>query len=115
MKKQRITGFAVFAITLGVMGCATNRDNIKGATVEIVTGGLPVAACWARLLASGMPSQETSSPTKTLIGARNDLKNKAAAMGGNVVQAQSTLHGTHPYSSGAISSTVIRQCIRLSH
>ena len=36
-----------------------------------------------------------------------DLRNKAAAMGGNVVQAQSTLNGTHPYSSGAISSTVI--------
>ena len=42
-----------------------------------------------------------------MLGARNDLRNKAAAMGANVVQIQDTLNSTHPYSAGAVKTTLV--------
>lgn len=109
MKNRRITGFAMLVITLGVVGCAATETTSKGAAVEIVTE----RPTGCRLLGEAVGKQGNAftgdfiSNENLMIGARNDLKNKAAAMGGNVVQAQSMLNGTHPYSSGAISSTVI--------
>ncbi len=52
-------------------------------------------------------SGDFTSDEKLMQGARNNLRNKAAAMGANVVQVQNTQNSTHPYSAGAIKSTVI--------
>jgi hypothetical protein len=40
-------------------------------------------------------------------GALNDLRNKAATMGANVVQLQNSLNSTHPYSAGIVKSTLV--------
>ena len=109
MKNQRVACFASLAIVMAVAGCASTETTSKGAGVEIVTE----RPTGCRLLGEAVGKQGNAVTgvfiynDNLMIGARNDLRNKAAAMGGNVVQAQSTLNGTHPYSSGAISSTVI--------
>ena len=109
MKAKFATSSAVLAIVLGVAGCSSTKPTTQGAAVEIVTEK-PVGC---RLLGEVVGSQgnafsgDFTSDKALMIGARNDLRNKTAAMGGNMVQVQSTLNGTHPYSAGAISSTVV--------
>ncbi|MCR6481004.1 DUF4156 domain-containing protein [Variovorax sp. ZS18.2.2] len=94
---------------LGLSGCASTAVTPQGASVELVTQKPP--GC--RLLGEAIGSQgnafsgDFTSNNNLLQGARNDLRNKAAAMGGNVAQIQNALNATHPYSSGAISSSVV--------
>jgi hypothetical protein len=109
MRIQSATNFALLAVVLGVVGCSSTPPTAQGAAVEIVTER--PAGC--RSLGEVMGSQgnvfsgDFTSNQALMIGARNDLRNKTAAIGGNVVQMQNTLNATHPYSSGAISSTVV--------
>ncbi|MEZ5706009.1 MAG: DUF4156 domain-containing protein [Burkholderiaceae bacterium] len=104
MKKQRITGFAVFAITLGVMGCATTETTSKGATVEIVTE----RPTGCRLLGEAVGKQGNAftgdfiSNENLMIGARNDLKNKAAAMGATWYKRKA--HCMEPTHTAAVRS-----------
>lgn len=110
MKTQSVTRAALAAVSALVLaGCAATQTTQQGADVEIVTQ--KPAGC--RLLGEVVGSQgnvfsgDFTTDENLLIGARNDLRNKAAAMGGNLVHAQDALHSTHPNSRGAIKSTVV--------
>lgn len=108
MKTQSVT-WAALASALVLAGCAATQTTQQGAAVEIVTQ--KPSGC--RLLGEVVGSQgnvfsgDFTTDENLLIGARNDLRNKAAAMGGNVVHAQDALHSTHPNSRGAVKSTVV--------
>lgn len=98
---------ALAAIVLS--GCAATSATPQGAAVEVLTQ--KPANC--RFLGEVVGSQgnafsgDFTSNQNLMVGARNDLRNKAAAMGGNAGQIQNSLNATHPYSSGAISSTLV--------
>jgi hypothetical protein len=108
MKTQSVTWAALVSAVV-LAGCAATQANQQGAAVEIVTQ--KPAGC--RLLGEVVGSQgnvfsgDFTTDENLLIGARNDLRNEAAAMGGNVVHAQDALHSTHPNSRGAVKSTVV--------
>lgn len=108
MKARSVTT-ASLAAAIVLSGCAATQTTQQGAAVEIVTQ--KPTGC--RLIGEAIGSQgnvfsgDFTTDQNLLIGARNDLRNKAAAMGGNVVQVQDTLNSTHPYSAGAVKSTVV--------
>ena len=89
--------------------CSATPVSQAGSQVEIVTER--PAGC--RMLGEVVGSQgnvfsgDFTTNENLMVGARNDLRNKAAAMGGNVVQMQNSLNATHPYSAGAVKSTLI--------
>jgi Domain of unknown function (DUF4156) len=107
MRHQLITATA-FAI-LALAGCSATTVTPQAASVELVSA--KPQGC--KLLGEAVGSQgnafsgDFTSNRDLMLGARNDLKNKAAEMRGNVVWVQNTLNATHPYSSGAISSTMV--------
>ncbi len=107
--KVRIVTWAVLATATVLAGCAATQATQQGAQVELVTQ--KPAGC--RLLGEAVGTQgnvfsgDFTTNENLMIGARNDLRNKAASMGGNVVQVQNTLNAAHPYSSGAVKSTVV--------
>ena len=110
MKTLSVTWAALAAVSvLALAGCAATQVSQQGAAVEIVTQ--KPTGC--RLIGEVVGSQgnvfsgDFTTDENLLIGARNDLRNKAAAMGGNVVHAQDALHSTHPNSRGAVKSTVV--------
>ena len=108
MRFQSVT-WAAFAAAVALSGCAATQVTQPGSAVEVVTQ--KPSGC--RSLGEAVGSQgnvfsgDFTTDQNLLVGARNDLRNKAAALGGNVVQVQDTLHSTHPYSSGAVKSTVV--------
>lgn len=108
MKTQSVT-WAALASALMLACCAATQTTQQGAAVEIVTQ--KTSGC--RLLGEAIGSQgnvfsgDFTTDENLLIGARNDLRNEAATMGGNVVHAQDALHSTHPNSRWAVKSTVV--------
>jgi hypothetical protein len=108
MKSHSFT-WAALAATIVLTGCAATQTTQQGAAVEVVTQ--KPSGC--RFIGEAVGSQgnvfsgEFTTDQNLLVGARNDLRNKASAMGGNVVQVQDTLNSTHPNSRGAIKSTVV--------
>lgn len=103
-KKQLI---AVLTITMA--GCSATQPTSQGAQVEIVAE--KPADC--RVLGEVVGSQgnvfsgDFTSNENLMVGARNDLRNKAAALGANTVQVQQSLNATHPYSAGAVKTTLV--------
>lgn len=95
------------AVTLA--GCAATPATPQGAVVELVNAR--PAGCKALGEVVGKQGNVFSGDFTTnenlMVGARNDMRNKAAAMGANVVQMQDTLNSTHPYSTGAVSTTIV--------
>lgn len=105
MKAMMILGAA--AVLLG--GCAATSVTPQGAQVELVTERPANCKMLGEVLGSqgNVFSGDFTSDQNLMLGARNDLRNKAAAMGANVVQMQNTLNSTHPYSAGAVKSAIV--------
>jgi hypothetical protein len=109
-KELRLAASALTVITLSlVAGCAATSVTSQGAEVELVDTK-PVGC---KLLGDAVGKQgnvfsgDFTTNENLMVGARNDLKNQAAAMNGNVVWVQNTLNATHPYSTGAVSTTMV--------
>lgn len=107
MKAMMILGAAAAAVLLG--GCAATSVTPQGAQVELVTERPANCKMLGEVLGSqgNVFSGDFTSDQNLMMGARNDLRNKAAAMGANVVQMQNTLNSTHPYSAGAVKSSIV--------
>lgn len=90
-------------------GCSATPVTQQGARVEIRTDRPTNCKMLGEVVGSqgNVFSGDFTTDRALLEGARNDLRNKAAALGANVVQVQSTLNSTHPYSAGAVKSTLI--------
>lgn len=100
-----ITALAVLTLT----ACSAVPVSQGGAAVELVSAR--PAGCKALGEVVGRQgnvfSGDFTSNENLMVGARNDLRNKAAAMGGNVVAMQNTVNATHPYSTGNVSTTIV--------
>ena len=90
-------------------GCATAPTTQQGAAVELVTQRPANCKFLGEVTGShgNVFSGDFITDENLIQGARNDLRNKAAALGGNVVQVQNTINSKHPYSSGIVKSTVV--------
>lgn len=97
------------AAALALAGCAATYATQEGASVELVTARPTGCKALGEVVGKqgNVFSGDFTSNENLMVGARNDLRNKAAAMGGNVVHVQNTLNATHPYSSGAVSTTMV--------
>ena len=98
------------AIMVGVLaGCSATPVSQQGARVEITTERPNGCKMLGEVVGSqgNVFSGDFTTDRALMEGARNDLRNKAAAIGANVVQMQNSLNATHPYSAGAIKSTLI--------
>lgn len=112
MKKKIIqAASAVLAMaTVAVLaGCSATPVTQQGAQVEIVTEKPANCRALGEVVGSqgNVFSGDWTSNENLMTGARNDLRNKTAALGGNVVQIQQNMNATHPYSAGAVKSTLI--------
>lgn len=91
-------------------GCAAIRVTPKGTLVEL-TNDKPTGDCKA--LGEVIGSQgnwatgDFTSNKNLMLGARNDLRNKAAALGGNVVHVQNLSNTNAAGSAGTTNTTVI--------
>lgn len=96
-------------VAILLAGCSATPVTDAGAAVEIVTARPANCKLVGEVVGSqgNVFSGDYTSDKNLMIGARNDLRNKAAAMGANVVQMQNTLNSTHPYSAGAVKSTIV--------
>ncbi|NYT61257.1 DUF4156 domain-containing protein [Alcaligenaceae bacterium] len=95
-----------------IAGCAATQATQKGLTVRLVTE-TPAAEC--KHLGEVIGSQgnwvtgDFTSNKSLMQGARNDLRNQAAEMGGNYVLLQDTSHSRAWGSLGTTSSTIAGQ------
>ncbi len=104
LKLAFITGAAAI-----LAGCATAPATQQGAAVELVTERPKNCKFVGEVTGShgNVFAGDFISDERLIQGARNDLRNKAAAMGANVVQVQNTINSKHPYSAGIVKSTVV--------
>jgi hypothetical protein len=99
----------VFLSAVVLSGCAAVQTSPQGATVEL-TSEKPQGC---RLIGEAVGSQGNSltgdftKDSNLLQGARNDLRNKASTMGGNVVHVQAANNSSAFGSMGTTNSTVI--------
>jgi hypothetical protein len=100
---------AIFVCTLTLIGCAAIKVTPQGAAVELAME--KPQGC--KLLGEAVGSQGNSltgdftKDSDLLQGARNDLRNKAAAMGGNVVHVQAMQTSSAYGSMGTTNSSVV--------
>jgi len=93
-----------------VMGCSAIPTTPEGAKVELVNDK-PSGNC--KPLGEVIGSQgnwftgDVTSNADLMLGARNDLRNKAAAIGGNVVHVQNVSNASAWGSSGTTNTTVV--------
>jgi hypothetical protein len=101
-----LTPIAAVAV---LAGCAATSATPQGAAVELVTSRPSGCKALGEVVGKqgNVFSGDFTSNENLMVGARNDLRNKAAGLGGNVVHVQNTLNATHPYSSGAVSTTMV--------
>lgn len=107
---KRFLMIAAPAAAVGLLAaCSATPVTSQGAAVEVVTERPANCRTLGEVTGSqgNVFSGDFTSDQTLMQGARNDLRNKAAAMGGNVVQLQNSHNSTHPYSAGAIKSTLI--------
>lgn len=104
---------AVFSVLLSVLllaGCSANPTTPQGKSVELVTEK-PTGNC--KPLGDAVGSQgnwftgDYTSNKNLLVGARNDLRNKAAEMGGNYVWVQNSSNTNAWGSLGTTNTTVL--------
>lgn len=95
------------AVTLA--GCAATPATPLGAAVELVNARPAGCKVLGEVVGKqgNVFSGDFTTNENLMVGARNDLRNRAAAMGGNVVHMQDTLNSKHPYSTGAVSTTIV--------
>ena len=99
----------IAACVLVLSACSAVPVTQGGSTVEVVSAR--PAGCKHLGEVVGRQgnafSGDFTSNENLMVGARNDLRNKAAAMGGNVVAMQNTVNATLPYSTGNVSTTIV--------
>jgi hypothetical protein len=89
--------------------CAAIQTTTQGTLVEL-TNDRPTGDCKA--LGEVIGSQgnwftgDVTSNKNLMLGARNDLRNKAAALGGNVVHVQNLSNTNASGSAGTTNTTV---------
>ncbi|RCW66192.1 DUF4156 domain-containing protein [Pseudorhodoferax soli] len=100
-----IAAVALLALT----ACSAVPVTQGGAAVELISARPTGCKALGEVIGSqgNVFSGDFTSNENLMVGARNDLRNKAAAMGGNVVAMQNTLNATHPYSTGNVSTTIV--------
>lgn len=109
--KVGVSFLAVIAAAF-VSGCAAIPTTPEGAKVELVNDK-PTGNCKA--LGEVIGSQgnqftgDVTSNENLMLGARNDLRNKAAAIGGNVVHVQNLSNTNAWGSAGTTNTTVVGQ------
>lgn len=109
MTKTILASTLAAAAAVFLAGCSATPVTSQGTQVEIVAD--KPAGC--RVLGEVVGSQgnvfsgDFTSNENLMVGARNDLRNKAAALGANTVQVQQSLNATHPYSAGAVKTTLV--------
>ncbi len=109
MLKHKLMVLGVTALVALLAGCATAPATPQGAAVELATQRPANCKFLGEVTGShgNVFSGDFITDEKLIQGARNDLRNKAAAMGANVVQVQNTINSKHPYSAGIVKSTVV--------
>ncbi len=102
-------------VIAGLMGCAARSPTNPGARVEL-TAERPPANCVALGEAAGSQGKwftgNYTSSENLMVGARNDLHNRAAKMGGNLVHVQNQDYGSSRGREGTTTSTVVRMVYR---
>nr|WP_314860123.1 DUF4156 domain-containing protein [uncultured Undibacterium sp.] len=99
----------VVIAAIALSGCAAIQTTPQGAAVELASER--PQGC--KLLGEAVGSQGNSftgdftKDSDLLQGARNDLRNKAVAMGGNVVHVQAANNSSAFGSMGTTNSSVI--------
>ncbi len=100
----------IASVALLIAGCAATPINPEAQKVEIHVEK-PTGTC--KQLGETAGSQggyligDYTSDKNLMVGARNDLRNNAAAMGGNYVWLQNTSNSSAYGSGGTTSTTVI--------
>lgn len=108
-------GIITIGAALLLAGCSAKAVRPEAAAVQIMPDR-PPATCQA--LGEAIGSQGNgltggwTSDKNLMAGARNDLRNQAADMGGNYVWMQTAANTGRWGGSGASSSTVIGQVYR---
>ncbi|MFB9887887.1 DUF4156 domain-containing protein [Balneatrix alpica] len=103
------------AVLVGVSGCSAIQANPGAEQVRLVMEQ-PTGSC--RFIAEVSGSQGNffsgnyTSTENLLLGARNDLRNKAAAVGANVVYMQESHHSQASDSLGTTNTTLIGHAYR---
>jgi hypothetical protein len=106
--KMEVTVIAFLPILL--IGCSAIPTTREGSSVELVTEK-PSGNC--KPLGDAVGSQgnwftgDYTSNKNLLMGARNDLRNKAAKMGGNTVWVQDKANTNAWGSKGTSNTTVL--------
>ena len=99
-------------IAVALSGCAATRTTSKGSAVELMNEK-PQGNCKALGKVIGSQGNwitgDLTSNEKLMLGARNRLRNKAAAMGGNVVHVQNLNNSSAWGSLGTTNTTVVGQ------
>lgn len=101
---------AILFLPALLVGCSAISPTREGKSVELVTEK-PAANC--KQLGDAIGSQgnwftgDYTSNKNLLLGARNDLRNKAAEMGGNVVWVQNSANTNAWGSLGTTNTTVL--------
>lgn len=102
----------VMLVTVFLAGCSSTKLRPGAADVSLVNEK-PAGCQFLGEVMGSQGNQLTSSftrDTKLALGARNALRNKAAAMGANVVHVQSSVQGSG--GGGLNSSTLIGNAYR---
>ncbi len=105
----------IASVALLIAGCSAIQVNPEAQQVEIHVEK-PTGVC--KQLGEAVGSQggwltgDYTSDKNLMVGARNDLRNSAAAMGGNYVWLQQTNNSNSPSSRGTTSTTVIGMVYR---
>lgn len=109
MRFLRATSPIAAVAVLALAACSAVPVSQGGAAVELVSTRPSGCKALGEVVGrqGNVFSGDFTSNEDLMVGARNDLRNKAAAMGGNVVAMQNTVNATHPYSTGNVSTTIV--------
>jgi hypothetical protein len=103
-------GLVVFTAIILLPACSAIQTTSEGALVELVNDK-PQGNC--RALGEVVGSQGNfitgnyTSNKNLMIGARNDLRNQAASMGGNLVHVQNVSNASANGAWGTSNTTVV--------
>ncbi len=106
---RKMPSVLCIAASVLMASCAAIQTTTQGTLVEL-TNDRPTGDCKA--LGEVIGSQgnwftgDVTSNKNLMLGARNDLRNKAAALGGNVVHVQNLSNTNASGSAGTTNTTV---------
>jgi len=104
------TGTLAPLMVFGLVGCAATAPNQGAASVELVSDK-PSSNCKALGEAIGSQGNwvtgDLTSNKNLMMGARNDLRNQAAELGGNVVYVQNLSNSSAWGSLGTTNTTIV--------